>query len=256
MALLDYRYREGYSYTHPLQGDFLSQNYAYGALCANLEYLIAQNRSTLLREYKSDQFADSDFTSKQLEIIEALYFRHNKSFSNEYFGQEKPDIYQRTEQLMYLNQTPRVAPTARLPITAIRITGEPVISVDHSPRQKRADLNPLPLPIIHSLAADALISWGAGRPPLTATIRERASHTITKPANYDILGIYYLAQIQIDLSETSNDLVYTEIKKVSRSSSQWNKLAISTNGSKGKTYRKHLDTADGGDDPNRPSGDY
>lgn len=256
MATLRYRYGEGYSYTDPPQGDYLSPNYAYCALCAGLEYLIAENRSTLLREYKSDEFADSGFTSKQLELIEALYFSHNKSFSNEYFSQEQPNIYQRTKQLMYLNQTPRVVPTARLPITAIRITGEPIISVDHSPRQKRTDLNPLPLPIIHSLATDALISWGPGRPQLTATIREKASHEIIKPPNYSILGIYYLAQIQIDLSETSNDLVYTAIKKVSRSSSQWNKLAISTNGSKGKTYRKHLDTADGGDDPNRPSGDY
>lgn len=58
------------------------------------------------------------------------------------------------------------------------------------PDKKRADLNPLSLPIIHSLAANALISWGAGRHPLEATIREKV-HQYNRQA-FELQHAWYL----------------------------------------------------------------
>lgn len=138
MATLRCKYGEGYGERNPFpQGDYLSPNEAYGALCGSLEYLIGQNLSTLLSEYNTNQFADLCFTTKQLEIIQTLYDSHKQSFGTQHYSPEKPDIYLRTERLMFLNKNPRVAPTATLPINGIRILNEPAILVDYSPRQKK-----------------------------------------------------------------------------------------------------------------------
>lgn len=68
-----------------------------------------------------------------------------------------------------------------------------------------------------------------------------------------MLGIYYLAQTQIDLSEEGQAIVSAEISKVSRTK-DW-KYATYNKGSTGTTARKLLDQADGGDNPNRSTND-